>query len=114
MPRPSHLPWTDHPNIWWRAKSVELLIMQFSLPSCHPIPLRSKKYHQYMPMSVTLTTHPHLVPRLSMSRSYTFFSPHVPPRCVAGQLYYMPMRWQNKAKQVLTLIATHWTVVKCV
>jgi hypothetical protein len=38
---------------------------------------------------VTLTTHPHLVPRLRMSRSYTSSPPpHVPPRRVAGQLYF--------------------------
>jgi hypothetical protein len=37
---------------------------------------------------VTLTTHPHLVPRLSMSRSYTSSSLHVPPWHVAGQLYF--------------------------
>jgi hypothetical protein len=37
---------------------------------------------------VMLTTHPHLVPRLSMSRSYTSSPPHVPPWCVAGQLYF--------------------------
>jgi hypothetical protein len=37
---------------------------------------------------VTLATHPHLVPRLSMSRSYTSSPPHVPPWHVAGQLYF--------------------------
>jgi hypothetical protein len=35
-----------------------------------------------------LTTHPHLVPRLNMSRSYTSFLPHVPTGRVAGQLYF--------------------------
>jgi hypothetical protein len=35
---------------------------------------------------VTLTTHPHLVPSLSMSRSCTFSPAHVPPWYVAGQL----------------------------
>jgi hypothetical protein len=35
---------------------------------------------------VMLTTHPHLVPRLRMSRSYTSSPPHVPPWRVAGQL----------------------------
>jgi hypothetical protein len=38
---------------------------------------------------VTLTTHPHLVPRLRMSRSYTSSPPHVPPWRVAGQLYFL-------------------------
>jgi hypothetical protein len=37
---------------------------------------------------VTLTTHPHLVPRLSMSRSYTSSPPSAPPWHVAGQLYF--------------------------
>jgi hypothetical protein len=37
---------------------------------------------------VTLTTHPHLVPRLSMSRSYTSSPPHVPPWRVAGHPYF--------------------------
>jgi hypothetical protein len=36
----------------------------------------------------TLTTHPHLAPRLRMSRSYTSSAPHVPPWLVAGQLYF--------------------------
>jgi hypothetical protein len=35
---------------------------------------------------VTLTTYPHLVPRLSMSRIYTSSTPHVPPWHVAGEL----------------------------
>jgi hypothetical protein len=38
---------------------------------------------------VTLTTHPHVVPRLRMSRSYTSPPPHVPPWRVAGQLYFL-------------------------
>jgi hypothetical protein len=37
---------------------------------------------------VMLTTHPHLVPRLRMSRSYTSSPPHVPRWRVAGQLYF--------------------------
>jgi hypothetical protein len=37
---------------------------------------------------VMLTTHPHLVPRLSMSRSYTSSSPHTPPWRIAGQIYF--------------------------
>jgi hypothetical protein len=50
---------------------------------------------------VTLTTHPHLVPRLSMSRSYTS-SPQAPPWRVAGQLYlYLTFRknvWNRLCK----------------
>jgi hypothetical protein len=38
---------------------------------------------------VTLTPHPHLVPSLRMSRSYTSCPPHVPPWHVAGQLYFL-------------------------
>jgi hypothetical protein len=37
---------------------------------------------------VMLTIHPHLVPRLRMSRSYTSSPSHVPPWHVAGQLYF--------------------------
>jgi hypothetical protein len=39
---------------------------------------------------MTLTTHPHLVPRSRMSRSYTFSSPppQVPPWRVVGQLTF--------------------------
>jgi hypothetical protein len=36
---------------------------------------------------VMLTTHPHLMPRSRMSRSYTS-SPPLPPWCVAGQLFF--------------------------
>jgi hypothetical protein len=36
---------------------------------------------------VTLTTHPHLVPRLSMSRSYISSLPQAPSWRVAGLLY---------------------------
>jgi hypothetical protein len=36
---------------------------------------------------VTLTTHPHLVPRSRMSRSYTSSRPQAPPWRVAGLLY---------------------------
>jgi hypothetical protein len=35
---------------------------------------------------MTLTTHPHLVPRSRMSRSYTSSPPQAPPWCVAGLL----------------------------
>jgi hypothetical protein len=37
---------------------------------------------------VTLTTHPYLVPRLRMSRSYTSSPPQAPPWRVAGQFYF--------------------------
>jgi hypothetical protein len=37
---------------------------------------------------VTLTTHPYLVLRLSMSRSYISSPPHVPPWRVAVSLYF--------------------------
>jgi hypothetical protein len=37
---------------------------------------------------VMLTAHPHLVPRLSMSRSYTSSPPQAPSWHVAGQLYF--------------------------
>jgi hypothetical protein len=37
MPRPSHLPWFDHPNnIWWSLEVMKLLIMQSS-PVCRSI-----------------------------------------------------------------------------
>jgi hypothetical protein len=38
---------------------------------------------------VMLTTHPHLVPSLRMSRSYASSPPHVPPWRVAGQFYLL-------------------------
>jgi hypothetical protein len=37
---------------------------------------------------VMLTTHPHLVPRLRMSRSYISSPPQAPSWLVAGQLYF--------------------------
>jgi hypothetical protein len=37
-------------------------------------------------LGVTLTTHPHIVPRLRMSRSYTSFPPQAPSWRVVGQL----------------------------
>jgi hypothetical protein len=37
---------------------------------------------------VKLTTHPHLVPRSRMSRSYTSFPPQAPPWRVAWLLYF--------------------------
>jgi hypothetical protein len=37
---------------------------------------------------VMLTTHPHLVPRLRMSKGYTSSPPQAPPRRVAGQFYF--------------------------
>jgi hypothetical protein len=41
------------------------------------------------PGGVTLTTHPHLVPRSRMSRSYIYLlSPQAPPWRVAGLLYF--------------------------
>jgi hypothetical protein len=43
VPHPSHPSWSDHPNnIWWRVEIMQLLITQFSLPSCLFILLRSK------------------------------------------------------------------------
>jgi hypothetical protein len=39
-------------------------------------------------LGVTLTTHPHLVPRSWMSRSYTLSSRPAPPRCVVGLLLF--------------------------
>jgi hypothetical protein len=53
---------------------------------------------------VLLTTHPHLVPRSRMSKSYTSSPPQAPPWSVAGQLhfiavcnwrYYMAIRIPN-------------------
>jgi hypothetical protein len=53
----SHLPWLDHSNYTWRrAQVMKFLIMQYSLTSCHFIPLRSNyspqlpvlKYPQFM------------------------------------------------------------------
>jgi hypothetical protein len=44
MSRPSHPPWYDHPNVCWKARIMELLIVQFSQfspPYCHFIPLKS-------------------------------------------------------------------------
>jgi hypothetical protein len=39
---------------------------------------------------VTLTTHPHLVPRSGVSRSLYFLSPLAPPRRVVWLLYFLP------------------------
>jgi hypothetical protein len=43
MSRPSHPPWSDHPNnIWWSVQVMKLLIMQSSPASRHFLRLRSK------------------------------------------------------------------------
>jgi hypothetical protein len=48
MPRPSHLSWLHHSNYSRRRVQVmKLLIMQFSLTSCHVIPLWSKYFPQH-------------------------------------------------------------------
>jgi hypothetical protein len=47
MPRPSHPPWFEHPNIWWSLQVMTLIIMQSCPPSRHFLPLRSKYSHQH-------------------------------------------------------------------
>jgi hypothetical protein len=46
---------------------------------------------------MTLTTHPHLVPRWRMSRSYTSSPPQAPPWRVAGLLYLLTVFWDAAA-----------------
>jgi hypothetical protein len=43
----------------------------------------------------TLTTHPHLVPRSRMSRSYTYSPPQSPPWCVVGQLEFLKFSYYS-------------------
>jgi hypothetical protein len=48
MPHPFHPPWLDHSNYTWqRVQITQFLIMQFSPPSCHLIPLWSKYFPQH-------------------------------------------------------------------
>jgi hypothetical protein len=48
MSCPSHPTWLDHSNyIWKRAQVMKLLIMQFSLTSCHFISLQSRYSPQH-------------------------------------------------------------------
>jgi hypothetical protein len=49
---------------------------------------------------MTLTTHPHLVPRSWMSRSYTFFPPQAPPWRVAGLLYFTLLYFLIRLMQI--------------
>jgi hypothetical protein len=42
MSCPSHPPWFDHPNIWWRVQIKKLLIMQSSPASCYFLLFRVK------------------------------------------------------------------------
>jgi hypothetical protein len=45
---PSHPPWLDHSNyVWRRVQIMKLLIMQFSLASCHFISFWSKYSPQH-------------------------------------------------------------------
>jgi hypothetical protein len=49
VPCPSHAPWLHDPNCtWWRVQVMKLLIMQFSLTSCHFIPLQSQYSPQHL------------------------------------------------------------------
>jgi hypothetical protein len=70
MPRPTHPPWSDHPNtIWWRVQIMALLIMQFSPASRHFIPLRSKYFPKHM-LSNTLHVCSYLDVRDPVSHPY--------------------------------------------
>jgi hypothetical protein len=47
MSHPSHPPWLDHSNYTWQwVQALKLLLMHFSLTSCHFVPLQAK-YSQY-------------------------------------------------------------------
>jgi hypothetical protein len=62
---------------------------------------------------VTLTTHPHLVPRSRMSRSYNLLSPQVPPWRVAGLLcssVYFGLRYQWSRLRAIW----KWWLIHCV
>jgi hypothetical protein len=49
MPRPPHPPWLDYSNYTWRRVQItKLLIMRFSLLSCHFIPPWSKHPPQHL------------------------------------------------------------------
>jgi hypothetical protein len=47
---------------------------------------------------VTLTTHPHLVPRSRMSRSYTSYPPQAPPWRAVGLLYFTLLKYYHYNK----------------
>jgi hypothetical protein len=49
MPRSSHPPWLEHPNIWWSVQVMKLPTMQSSSASRYFIPLRYK-YHSQHPV----------------------------------------------------------------
>jgi hypothetical protein len=62
---------------------------------------------------MTLTTHPHLVPRSWMSRSYTS-SPQAPSRRVAGLVYFLCRYWRDVSDLTKSYTAKLWThFLKC-
>jgi hypothetical protein len=56
---------------------------------------------------VTLTTHPHLLPRSRMSRSYIYSPPQAPPRRVAGLLYLYFLYSTDYFCKTLSAISNH-------
>jgi hypothetical protein len=51
----SHPPRFDHSNYtWWRVQITKLLVMQFSPPSCHFIPLLSTLFSNTLSLRPSL------------------------------------------------------------
>jgi hypothetical protein len=101
MSCPSHSPWLDHSNyIWRRVQITKLLVLQFSAPSRHFIPSRSK--HP--------TQHPVLKHPQSMSLSpFSDEVFHLPigkiPRVLDNRGIFTPLRPQRELHA-----SPHWTV----
>jgi hypothetical protein len=79
---------TGRPGFDPRQRQRIYLLATASRPALRP----TQPSVQWVPgvkrgWGVMLTTHPHVVPRLRMSRSYTSSPPQAPPWCVAESLY---------------------------
>jgi hypothetical protein len=79
MPRPSHSPWFNCPNIIWRRVQImKLLIQPFSPASCYFRHLRSNFF-----LSILLTN------TLSLCASINVYDQEVPdPHRTTGNLYF--------------------------
>jgi hypothetical protein len=69
MPRPPHPRLHNSNYTWWRVQIMKLLVMQFSLPSCHSTPL----WYKYSPQHPVLK-HPWFM-FLSYCQRPCFFTP---------------------------------------